>query len=110
MSINPDYFSTAMKKTAALFKKDKTIDEEIFKQLLNPVKENIYNFIYKALNFAEDADDVYQETVLRAFNTGTVITGKIHLKHGFSPLPIMKSKATLRKIKNYRIRLTWTSI
>ena len=67
MSIHPDYFGTSLKKTAALFKKEKTIDEETFKQLIKPLKENMYNFIYKALNFSEDADDVYQETVLRAF-------------------------------------------
>jgi RNA polymerase sigma-70 factor (ECF subfamily) len=35
--------------------------------MLSPVKKNLYNFIFKALNFSEDADDVFQETVLRAF-------------------------------------------
>lgn len=68
-----DFIGTAIKRTIALFKNraesttHKGIDEAAFKQMLGPVKENLYNFIYKALNFSEDADDVYQEAVLRAF-------------------------------------------
>jgi len=34
--------------------------------LLQPLKIHLYNFICKALNFSEDADDLFQETVVRA--------------------------------------------
>jgi len=64
-----DYLGAAVKKAAALFKKKEaaTINAETFQQLLTPLKENLYNFIFKALNFSRDADDVFQETLLRAF-------------------------------------------
>ena len=45
---------TAMSKTAFLDK-------------LAPCKHKIYNYIRKSLNFSADADDVFQETVLHAF-------------------------------------------
>lgn len=35
--------------------------------MLEPLKHGLYNFILKAVNFSEDGDDVFQETVLRAF-------------------------------------------
>jgi RNA polymerase sigma-70 factor (ECF subfamily) len=38
-----------------------------FWELMEPVKLRLYNFIFKSLNFSTDADDVYQETVLHAF-------------------------------------------
>lgn len=38
-----------------------------FWQLLMPHKHKLYNFIQKSVNFSEDADDIFQETVLRAF-------------------------------------------
>jgi RNA polymerase sigma-70 factor (ECF subfamily) len=34
---------------------------------LSPHKEKLYNFILKAANGSPDADDLYQDTVLRAF-------------------------------------------
>jgi len=34
---------------------------------LVPCKSRLYNYIHKSLNFSTDADDVYQETVLHAF-------------------------------------------
>ncbi|UCH96617.1 MAG: sigma-70 family RNA polymerase sigma factor, partial [Candidatus Aminicenantes bacterium] len=67
MSMKPDILGAVIKKTTALFQKQETITKEFFQYLLNPVKENLYNFIFKALNFCEDANDVYQETILRAF-------------------------------------------
>ena len=67
MSMKPDILGAVIKKTAALFQKQEIITTEFFQYLLNPIKENLYNFIFKALNFSEDADDVYQETILRAF-------------------------------------------
>lgn len=38
-----------------------------FWRRLDPCKDKLYNYIQKSLNFATDADDVYQETVLHAF-------------------------------------------
>jgi RNA polymerase sigma-70 factor (ECF subfamily) len=67
MSMKPDYIGLALKKAAAFFTREEAVTGETFLQLLNPVKENLYNFIYKTLSYSEDADDVYQETVLRAF-------------------------------------------
>lgn len=67
MSMKPDYIGLALKKAVAFFTREEAVTGETFLQLLNPVKENLYNFIYKTLSYSEDADDVYQETVLRAF-------------------------------------------
>jgi RNA polymerase sigma-70 factor (ECF subfamily) len=67
MSMKPDILGAVIKKTTALFQRQETITIEFFQYLLNPIKENLYNFIFKALNFREDANDVYQETILRAF-------------------------------------------
>ena len=44
-----------------------TVENASFWNLLAPLKANLYNFILKSLNFAVDADDVYQETVLHGF-------------------------------------------
>jgi RNA polymerase sigma-70 factor (ECF subfamily) len=38
----------------------------LFWELVSPQKHKLYNFIRKSLNFSEDANDVFQETVLRA--------------------------------------------
>lgn len=38
-----------------------------FWNLLTPHKHKLYNFIQKSLNFSEDANDIFQETVMRAF-------------------------------------------
>ena len=38
-----------------------------FWDLLEPCRQKLYNFIAKSLAFSPEADDVYQETVLRAF-------------------------------------------
>jgi RNA polymerase sigma-70 factor (ECF subfamily) len=38
----------------------------LFWELASPHKHKLYNFIRKSLNFSEDANDVFQETVLRA--------------------------------------------
>ncbi len=43
-----------------------TLSTTALLEMLPPIKENLYNFIFKATNFSEDADDVFQETVLRA--------------------------------------------
>ncbi len=49
-------------------KKDyEATSETPFWEYLAPVKHRIYNFILKSLGFSQDADDVFQETVLHAF-------------------------------------------
>jgi RNA polymerase sigma-70 factor (ECF subfamily) len=50
----------------ALKEKDAAL-ATLFWDKLDPVKTRLYNYIRKALNFSPDADDVYQETVLHAY-------------------------------------------
>jgi len=38
-----------------------------FWEMLAPSKAKLYNFIRKSLGFSVESDDVYQETILRAF-------------------------------------------
>jgi RNA polymerase sigma-70 factor (ECF subfamily) len=38
-----------------------------FHETIEPVKGKLYNYIHKALNFSEDCEDVYQETVVKAY-------------------------------------------
>lgn len=40
-------------------------DADVFWELAGPHKKKLYNFISKALSFSEQADDVFQETLLR---------------------------------------------
>lgn len=40
---------------------------ERFIRNLEPVKKHLYNFILKSLNFSQETDDIYQETLLKAF-------------------------------------------
>lgn len=40
---------------------------EGFLDYVSPLKEGLFSFILKTLNFSEDADDVFQDTLLRAF-------------------------------------------
>lgn len=67
MNIKPDYFGDALKKAASFFKKEETLSNDAFLVLLNPIKDHLYNFIHKAMCFSNDSDDVFQETILRAF-------------------------------------------
>jgi RNA polymerase sigma-70 factor, ECF subfamily len=72
MSMKPDILNTVVTKAAAFLKKtasatSSSITAETFPLFLDPIKENLYNFIFKSLGFCEDADDIYQETLLRAF-------------------------------------------
>jgi RNA polymerase sigma-70 factor (ECF subfamily) len=39
---------------------------DLFWEHLSPHKLKLYNFVHKSLNFSEEADDVFQETILRA--------------------------------------------
>lgn len=47
-------------------KKKSKATSVLFWEQLSPCKLKLYNFIHKSLNFSEEADDVFQETVLRA--------------------------------------------
>ena len=40
-------------------------DPSVFWELAGPYKQKLYNFIHKSLSFSEEADDVFQETLLR---------------------------------------------
>lgn len=40
-------------------------DPRVFWELTGPHKQKLYNFIHKSLSFSEEADDVFQETLLR---------------------------------------------
>jgi RNA polymerase sigma-70 factor, ECF subfamily len=46
---------------------DRTFSQALFWDYLAPLKPKLYNFILKSLNFSQDADDVFQETVLHGF-------------------------------------------
>lgn len=61
--------AAAVEKAAGLFKREKSaaLDADSFQELLEPLKDHLYNFIFKSLDFSEDAGDVYQDTVMRAF-------------------------------------------
>jgi len=45
---------------------DDAPSETRFPELLDPCRHKLYNYIRKSLNFSAEADDVFQETVLRA--------------------------------------------
>lgn len=61
------YLDAVIKKARGLFCQKDILGTHAFQQLLEPLEDNLYNFIFKALYFSEDANDVYQDTVLRAF-------------------------------------------
>jgi len=42
-------------------------NKELFLHLLMPIKKYLYNFIQKSLNFSHEADDIFQETLLKGF-------------------------------------------
>jgi len=46
---------------------EETISDTLFWDYLAPIKHKLYNYIHKSLNFSVDAEDVFQETILRAF-------------------------------------------
>lgn len=47
-------------------KKESNASGVLFWEQLSPYKLKLYNFIRKSLSFSEQADDVFQETILRA--------------------------------------------
>jgi RNA polymerase sigma-70 factor (ECF subfamily) len=56
----PQFDAGAMERPAEL-----SIDQSVFWELAGPHKQKLYNFIHKSLSFSEEADDVFQETLLR---------------------------------------------
>jgi RNA polymerase sigma-70 factor (ECF subfamily) len=42
-------------------------DRHTFLTYLLPIKKQLYNFVQKASNFSPDADDLFQETLLKGF-------------------------------------------
>ena len=59
------------------------LDPEDFWEFIKPFKEKLYNFIIKALNFSEDGEDIYQETVLKAYKNMSGFKKKSSLKTWF---------------------------
>lgn len=43
------------------------VSKELYLQLLSSVKKQLYNFVRKALNFSADADDLFQEALLKGY-------------------------------------------
>ncbi len=64
LSTTPDKKEEFIPKLRA--KKKSNAASVLFWEQLNPQKIKLYNFIHKALNYSEEADDIFQETVLRA--------------------------------------------
>ena len=56
-----------LKKTTTADMGQPSIDAAAFQEKITLLKHNLFNFILKSLNFSEDAHDVFQETILRAF-------------------------------------------
>ena len=48
-------------------KEEVGVSQAAFWCLIEPLKLRLYNLILKSLNFSTDTDDVYQETILHAF-------------------------------------------
>lgn len=48
-------------------KEEADVQQSTFWGLIEPLKLRLYNFILKSLNFSTDADDIYQEMILHAF-------------------------------------------
>lgn len=64
--ILPPLLFAGREKREISIEKTKLKANDIFLEFFTPVKKNLYNFIFKSLNFSEDANDIYQDTVLRA--------------------------------------------
>ncbi len=46
---------------------EREVAQDLFLKNLQPVKLHLYNFIRKALNYIPEADDLFQETLLKGF-------------------------------------------
>lgn len=58
--------SSTMSNFFSILKKKDVLSSDSFITLLESIEDSLYNYILKSINFSEDADDVYQDTVLRA--------------------------------------------
>lgn len=67
MIIKPTVLDTLLGRASSWLHTRPELSSAQFQQLLWPHKDHLYNFIVKSLYYSEDAQDVYQETVLRAF-------------------------------------------
>lgn len=55
-------------KTTNIFKiSDIAEEKKGFLELITPVKKQLYNYILKSLSFSEDAEDVFQEVIIRGY-------------------------------------------
>ncbi len=62
--------SVRFSRKAAAVEPEKAVergDKELFLHLLMPTKKYLYNFIQKSLGFSHEADDIFQETLLKGF-------------------------------------------
>lgn len=69
MALSLDKSVRLPKRTAAV-RPEKAVeleDKELFLHLLMPIKKYLYNFVQKSLNFSHEADDIFQETLLKGF-------------------------------------------
>ena len=69
MALSLDKIVRLPKHTAAV-RLEKAVelgDKELFIHLLMPIKKYLYNFVQKSLNFSHEADDIFQETLLKGF-------------------------------------------
>ena len=77
-----------------------------------PIKKYLYNFIQKSLSFSQEADDIFQETLLKSFryfnsfkqdkNFKTWIFTIAHnlMKDYFNSISIRNSNSTLVLLEN----------
>lgn len=89
-----------------------TSESSEFFRLLLPVKKHLYNFIRKSMNFAADADDLYQETLIKAFKyfdsfdrsrsfrTWIFVTAHNLLKDHFRKMKLLPSPQELAEIES----------
>jgi len=59
-----------LSRPAAAVEPEKSVElgnKELFLHLLMPIKKYLYNFIRKSLNFSHEADDIFQDTLLKGF-------------------------------------------
>ena len=81
----------------ALTRKDKSA----FAQLLNENSENIYRVALKMVGNPQDAEDILQETFIKAFNNIEKFEGRSKLSTWLYRIAVNESLMHLRKQKNH---------
>ena len=81
----------------ALVRKDKAA----FGQLLNENSENIYRVALKMVGNAQDAEDILQETFIKAFNNIEKFQGRSKLSTWLYRIAVNESLMLLRKQKKH---------